>query len=156
MNRDPLCDFLFFSSICWCGVNGKMWDLCNFTLGTNCNSSCRVSLPIHSKLLKKRNLKTWHCFPKKLQNQHFWNSFQWKFKKTVLGRQLEMLRAYILLFFPYFQPIVPTFLLYESFVPFLQICWTFGLKKPQGALVLMMSWTIVALVVSAMVVNVLD
>ena len=83
MNRDPLCDFLFFSSICWCGVNGKMWDLCNFTLGTNCNSSCRVSLPIHSKLLKKRNLKTWHCFPKKLQNQHFWNSFQWKFMKTV-------------------------------------------------------------------------
>ena len=100
---------------------------------------------------KKSNLKTWHCFPKKLQNQHFWNSLQWKLMKTI-----EMLRAYILLYFPYFQPIVPTFLLYESFVPFLQICWTFGLKKPQGALVLMMSWTIVALVVSAMVVNVLD
>ena len=93
----------------------------------------------------------WHCFPT------FLKIFPVKiYEDSFSRRQLEMLRAYILLFFPYFQPIVPTFLLYESFVPFLQICWTFGLKKPQGALVLMMSWTIVALVVSAMVVNVLD
>lgn len=144
--------FSFFSSICWCGVNGKMWDLCNFTLGTNCNSSCRVSLPIHSELkIEKKESKDVALF------SYILKFFPVKiYEDSFSRRQLEMLRAYILLFFPYFQPIVPTFLLYESFVPFLQICWTFGLKKPQGALVLMMSWTIVALVVSAMVVNVLD
>ena len=147
----------FFLQICWCRVNGKMWDLCNFTLGTNCNSSCRVSLPIHSKLLKKKESKYVALFSKKATKSTFLKFFPVKiYEGSFSRRQLEMLRAYILLFFPYFQPIVPTFLLYESFVPFLQICWTFGLKKPQGALVLMMSWTIVALVVSAMVVNVLD
>ena len=63
-----------------------MWDVCNFTLGTNCNSSCRVSLPIHNKLkFEKKESKDVALLSKKATKSTFLKFFPVKLMKTVLA-----------------------------------------------------------------------